>query len=62
MLGDPHVKFANGARRGDVRVELTRARLSADLRTVRTVTQPASEADTLATFVVEADRPGSIRA
>jgi alkaline phosphatase D len=59
---NPHVKLANGAQRGYVRVEVTRDRLRADLRALRTVAQPASEADTLATFVVETGRPGAIRA
>jgi alkaline phosphatase D len=59
---NPHVKFADGARRGYVRVELTRARLRADLRAMRTVAQPRSEAETLATFVVDNGRPGAVRA
>jgi len=59
---NPHVKFASGARRGYVRVEVTRDRLRADLRTMRTVTQPTSDADTLAAFVIESGRPGAIRA
>jgi alkaline phosphatase D len=58
---NPHIRFANGRHRGYVRMELTRARLRADLRTMRTVTQPRSEADTLATFVVEDGRPGAVR-
>ena len=59
---NPHVKFADGRQRGYVRVELTRDRLRADLRTMRTVAQPASEADTLAAFVIENGRPGAVRA
>lgn len=59
---NPHIRFADGSRRGYTRVEITPDRLRADLRVVRTVTQPTSEADTLVTFVVENGRPGAIRA
>jgi alkaline phosphatase D len=58
---NPHVRLGNGARRGYVRMEVTRQRLRADLRTVRSVTQPSADADTLATFVVEDGRPGAVR-
>ena len=58
---NPHIRLGNGARRGYVRMEITRQRLRADLRTVRSVTQPGAEADTLATFVVEDGRPGAVR-
>jgi alkaline phosphatase D len=58
---NPHIKFASGERRGYVRVEVTPTRLQADLRTMRTVAQPRSEADTLATFVVENGRPGAVK-
>jgi alkaline phosphatase D len=58
---NPHVRLGNGSRRGYVRMEVTRQRLRADLRTVRSVTQPGAEADTLATFVVEDGRPGAVR-
>jgi len=58
---NPHIRLGNGERRGYVRMEITRERLRADLRTVRSVTQPGASADTLATFVVEDGRPGAIR-
>jgi alkaline phosphatase D len=58
---NPHIRFTNGTRRGYVRMEVTRERLRADLRTMRTITQPESDADTLATFVVENGRPGAVR-
>ena len=58
---NPHIRLGNGSRRGYVRLEITPQRLRADLRTVRSVTQPGAEADTLATFVVEDGRPGAIR-
>ncbi|MET0852958.1 MAG: alkaline phosphatase D family protein [Candidatus Rokuibacteriota bacterium] len=63
VLGDnPHVRFANGTRRGYVRVDVTSRRLRADFRALRSVTQPRSEIDTLASFVVEDGRPGAVRA
>jgi alkaline phosphatase D len=57
---NPHVRFANGARRGYVRMDVTPQKLTADLRTVRSVTQPRAEVETLATFVVEDGRPGAV--
>jgi alkaline phosphatase D len=59
---NPHLKLASGARRGYVRVDLTPARLRADLQAMRTVTVRHAEADTLASFVVEDGRPGAVRA
>jgi alkaline phosphatase D len=59
---NPHVRFADGRRRGYVRVEVTPQQLRADLRAMRSVTQPRAEADTLASFVVEDGRPGAVRA
>lgn len=58
---NPHIRFAHAPRRGYVRVEVTRQRLTADLRAVRTVAQPSAEVDTLASFVVEDGRPGAVR-
>ena len=58
---NPHLRFANGTKRGYVRVEVTPQRLQADLRAMRTVTTPRAEADTLASFVVEDGRPGAVR-
>jgi alkaline phosphatase D len=62
LADNPHIRLGNGTRRGYVRVEITRERLRADLRTVRSVTRPGAEVDTLATFVVEDGRPGAVRA
>jgi alkaline phosphatase D len=63
IRGDnPHVHFADGTRRGYVRMEVTPDRLRADLRAMRTISQPRSEADTLASFVVDSGRPGAVRA
>ena len=62
MLADnPHIRFVNVTRRGYVRVEATRERLRAELRAVRTITQPSAEVETLAAFVVEDGRPGAQR-
>jgi alkaline phosphatase D len=58
---NPHVRFADGRRRGYVRVEVTPQQLRADLRAMRTVTQPRAECDTLASFVVHDGRPGAVR-
>jgi alkaline phosphatase D len=62
LADNSHVRFANGSKRGYTRVEVTSQRLQADLRAMRTVTQPRAEADTLASFVVEDGRPGAVRA
>ena len=59
---NPHVRLADGSRRGYVRMEVTRDRLRADLRAVRTVAQPTSDVETLASFVVEDGRPGAVPA
>ncbi len=61
LAKNPHLRFGDGSRRGYVRVEVTPARLRADLRAMRTVTQPEAAADTLASFVVEDGRPGAVR-
>jgi alkaline phosphatase D len=61
MADNPHIRLGNGTRRGYVHMEITRDRLRADLRTMRSVTRTSAEADTLATFVVEDGRPGAVR-
>jgi len=62
VADNAHVRFGNPTRRGYVRVEVTPQRLRADLRAMRSVTQPRAEADTLASFVVEDGRAGAVRA
>ena len=57
-----HTGFADGTRRGYVRVEVTPTRLRADLRAMRNVVDPRAEIDTLASFVIEDGRPGAQRA
>jgi alkaline phosphatase D len=59
---NPHLRLANGAHRGYVRMDVTPKRLTAELRAMRSVTQPRAEVDTLATFVVEDGRLGAVRA
>jgi alkaline phosphatase D len=59
---NPHLRFANGSRRGYVRVEVTSQRMQVDLRAMRSVTQPRAPVDTLASFVVEDGRAGAVRA
>jgi len=62
LADNPHIRFVNAARRGYVRMDVTRDRLRAELRAVRTITQPSAEIETLVTFVVEDGRPGAHRA
>jgi alkaline phosphatase D len=62
LADNPHVRFGNGTRRGYVRVEITRERLLADLRTVSSVTRQRADVDTLMRFVVEDGRPGAVPA
>jgi alkaline phosphatase D len=59
---NPHVRFADGTRRGYVRVEVTPRQWRADLRAMRTVGRPRAECDTLATFVIADGQPGAVRA
>jgi len=59
---NPHLRFADGTRRGYTRVEVTPQRLRVDLRALRSVTQPRAEVDTLASFVVDDGQPGAGRA
>jgi alkaline phosphatase D len=55
---NPHIRFANSAYRGYVRVELGPGQLRADLRAMETVRTPDARCSTLASFVVEDGRPG----
>lgn len=54
----PHVRWARGDRRGYVRFRLEPKQLRADLMGVDDVENPASAVQTLASFVVDAARPG----
>jgi alkaline phosphatase D len=58
LPANPHIRFANSAYRGYVRMELTPKRLRADLRAMETVRTRDAVCRTLASFVVEDGRPG----
>jgi alkaline phosphatase D len=58
---NPHIRYANSAYRGYLRMELTPGQLRADLRAVATVRRRDARCDTLGTFVVENGRPGPKR-
>jgi alkaline phosphatase D len=59
---NPHIRFANGARRGYTTLEITPERCTARIRTIASAVEPDSAVRTLATFVVEDGRPGAQRA
>lgn len=61
MDENPHVKFANGVRRGYGVLELAPKRCIARFRTVADLTDPQTTARTLASFTVEDGRPGIVR-
>jgi alkaline phosphatase D len=50
---NPHVRFADGAHRGYLRVEIGAARATVDLRAMESVLRPDAGCQTLASFVVE---------
>lgn len=54
----PHLRYARADRRGSIRFTLTSRELRADLRGVVDAADPASPAESLARFVVDAKRPG----
>jgi alkaline phosphatase D len=58
---NPHVRFANGARRGYTTIELTPSRCIARIRTVGSVTERDSDVRTFASYAVEEARPGAHR-
>jgi alkaline phosphatase D len=62
LADNPHISFADGATRGYLRLELTRQRATAELRGLADVRQIDSAIATRATFVIEADRAGALRA
>ncbi|WP_295878859.1 alkaline phosphatase D family protein [uncultured Thiohalocapsa sp.] len=59
---NPHIHYATGEHRGYLRLTLTPARLTADLRAVASVRERDATCDTLASFVVEDGRPGPVAA
>ena len=58
---NPHLKFFNG-QRGYVRCNLTSRRWQTDFCVVSAVTAPDGALSTRATFIVEAGKPGAVRA
>jgi alkaline phosphatase D len=58
---NPHIKFANGVRRGYTTVDLTPTRCVSRIRTVASVTERDSPMRTLATYAVEDGRAGAHR-
>ena len=58
LADNPHMKLVDSRFRGYVRVEVTPAQMSADLRAMESVTTPDTACSTLATFVVESGKPG----
>ena len=57
---NPNILFANSAKRGYLRLDVTAERVQADLVGMDSVTEPNAGASTYARYVVEADRPGPI--
>jgi len=62
MRENPHVKFANGERRGYSTVELTSERCIERIRVVGTVTERESPISSIATYAVQSGRAGAERA
>jgi len=60
-VDNPHIKFADSARRGYTSVELSRKTCLTRLRAVKSVTDLDSPVSTLATWTVEDGRPGAQR-
>ena len=56
---NPHVRFANGEKRGYVVMDLAARRCLAELRVIDSEKAADSPVSTLATFVVEDGRPGA---
>ncbi len=55
---NPHIRFADGTRRGYVLLDFGRESALAKLRVVETVKKPDAGVATIASFAVEAGRPG----
>jgi alkaline phosphatase D len=58
MDNNPHVRFANGNRRGYGVLELTPKRAVARFRTISDLTDPQATVRTFASFTVDEGRPG----
>lgn len=62
LADNPHIKLADGRRRGYLRFDLARDLVSADLRAMEHVRTRDAGVATLASFVVQDGRPGAVRA
>jgi alkaline phosphatase D len=62
LAENPHLKYANGTRRGYTAIEFSEKRAIARLRTLDDVRDPQSEIRTSVTYAVEDGRPGAQRA
>lgn len=58
LSANPHIRFNDNERCGYIRLDLDRRRLSADLRAMGDVTDPAARTGSLAGFFVEEGRRG----
>ena len=58
---NPHIRFANGARRGYTTLDITPNRCVARIRTIASEKEPDSAIGNLAMFAVEDGRPGAQR-
>jgi alkaline phosphatase D len=58
---NPHIKYANTQYRGYTRITVTPRDMIVDLRGMETVETPDARCDTIASFIVEAGRPGPKR-
>ena len=56
---NPHVRFANGARRGYTTLDITPGQCVARIRTIASEKEIDSPIRTLSTFAVEDARPGA---
>ena len=59
LAENPHLRYGNGAKRGYVKMELTRGRCSAELRGLDSEKRADSGISTIASWVVEDGRPGA---
>ncbi len=63
MLPDnPHIKFFDSRKRGYILCEAGRKTLTANLRVVDDVRDPKTKDGSLGTFVIEAGKPGAVKA
>jgi len=61
LADNPHMTFSDGRYRGYARFDLSRERLSADLRAMESVQRRDAACNTLASFAVEDGKPGAVK-